>query len=126
MRLSIEQFLTYKAKNKKIDEKGKKEYLPDNEPEKNLDIKIKKYLKDNGYYGFHDKSHGINEAGHPDWIIALPNGIAIWIENKSKSGRFSKEQKDVMLMLTALKQRFYECRSFEQFLNIINKNIKMD
>ena len=49
------------------------------ELESTLQKKIMAYLKDKGYYYFHDHSRGKNKAGHPDLIIALPDSRTLWL-----------------------------------------------
>jgi hypothetical protein len=97
---------------------------PDEGKEKELDLKISHYIKDRGLYGFHDKSRGVNKAGHVDWVIALPNSRTLWIECKAKKGRLSEEQKNNMLLLKGFGHEVYEVRSFKGFLDIINKKAR--
>jgi hypothetical protein len=117
MRFTQEEYLAYKAKNNEL------KYTDDADEgkESKLDLKIARYIKDNGLYGFHDRSRGINKAGHPDWVIALPNGRTLWIESKAKKGRMSEEQKNNRLLLLALNHEFYVIRSFKRFLEVVNK-----
>ena len=116
MRWTELQLLAHKSKKEKPKESV---YNADEGLENDLDNKIRKFLNENGFYGFHDISRGKNKKGHPDWVIALPNGRVVWIENKSKTGKLTKEQKENMIKLLGLGQEFYECRSFKQFLDII-------
>jgi hypothetical protein len=120
MRWTEEKLLEYQARNKSF----KSDDKPDEENECELDRKIYKYCKDIGYYAFHDYSRGINKSGHLDWVIALPNGRTVWIENKSKNGKLSTEQKLNIIKLSGLNHEVYECRSYKKFLEIINAKPK--
>lgn len=94
---------------------------PDTGPERKLQERIETYLKQEGFYFFHDRSRGANKAGQPDLVVALYEGRVLWLELKSKHGRLSPEQIMTRRMLLALGQEFYEIRSFKVFLNIIQK-----
>lgn len=87
--------------------------------EREIDAKIAKFIKEHGYYGFHDRSRRVNVAGYLDWVIALPNGRTVYIENKSKNGKLTKEQKTNITKLLGLGHEVYECRSYKKFLEII-------
>jgi len=116
MRWTQEKLLEYQARNKAF----KHNITADDGKECELDTKIAKYCKEQGYYAFHDYSKGKNKPGHLDFVIALPNGRTVWIENKSKEGKLSEAQKLNMVLLAGLGHEVYECRSFKRFLEIIN------
>jgi hypothetical protein len=119
MRWSEDKLLEYKAKRTTINNDNSP---PDEGREYELDKKIANYCKEHHYYAFHDYSRNVNKAGHPDWIIALPKGRVVFIENKSKKGKMSNEQKLVMVKLIVLGQEIYECRSYKKFLEIMLMN----
>ena len=126
MAWSNEQLLAYKLRLSNLIGQPKHEKeIADEGLERELDSKIAKYIDEKGYYAFHDYSRGKNKKGHPDWTIALPHGKVLFIENKSKHGRLSEAQKFNMLKLMGLGQKVYECRSFKQFLEIINENMNV-
>ena len=106
MRWTQEEYLNHQVKLKNLNEDDKS----DEGKEHELDAKIAKFIKEHGYYGFHDRSRSVNVKGILDWMIALPNGRVIFIENKSKHGRLSEEQKQSFIKLMALKHEVYECR----------------
>jgi len=120
MRWSKERLLEYQARNNKLVSDNK----PDDGLECELDRKIIKYCEDHGFYYFHDRSRGINKKGFLDFVIALPKGRTVYIENKSKTGRFSPEQKLNIVKLTGLGHEVYECRSYKKFLEIILIELK--
>ena len=91
----------------------------DHHPERELQDRAEEYCRENGYYAFHDRSRGQNQAGFPDLVIALPKGRTVWIEFKSKNGRLSGEQKTVRLQLMACGHEWHEIRSFRHFLSVL-------
>jgi len=116
MRWTQEKLLEYQARRLKI---VKSDDKADEGKECKIDVKIAKFIKENGYYGFHDHSRGKNCKGILDWVIALPNGRTVYIENKSKHGRLSEEQKFNFVKLMGLGHEVYECRSYKRFLEIV-------
>jgi hypothetical protein len=117
MRWTPEKLTEYQVRLGKL---SKDTSVADEGKESELDKKIANYCKEHHYYAFHDYSRKVNKAGHPDWIIALPKCRVVFIENKSKKGKMSDEQKLVMVKLIVLGQEIYECRSYKRFLEIIN------
>ena len=95
--------------------------FPDLAPEYKLQSNIEKYLTDHGFYFFHDRSRGVNRAGQPDLVIALPGARTLWLELKSATGRLSPDQKLTRQMLLALGHEFYKVRSYRSFLEIVKK-----
>jgi hypothetical protein len=59
--------------------------------------------------------------GCQDFTIFLPSGRVACIECKSKTGKLSPAQRDWAHEMKALGHTVHECRSFEQFLNIIEQ-----
>ena len=99
------------------------ECAPDDNPERTLQERIERYCEEHGFYYFHDRSRGANRPGHPDLVIAMPSGRTLWLELKSRQGRLSQEQKQVILRLLACSHEAHEVRSFRQFLKIIQGEV---
>lgn len=93
-------------------------------PEHALQGKIERFCEENGLYYFHDRSRGENKPGHPDLVVALTNGRTLWLELKSQTGRLTKDQKRIRLMLMALGHEFHVVRSFKRFLEVIHRELK--
>jgi hypothetical protein len=91
---------------------------PDTGPESVLQLKIESWLDSHAIAYVHDRSRGRNRPGQPDIIAAMPFGVTLWIELKSKTGRLSVEQKIFQLKLLRLDHLFFEIRSFKKFLEI--------
>lgn len=96
----------------------------DPDPEKELQRKIERFCEENRFYYFHDRSRGENKPGHPDLVVALTNGRTLWLELKSQTGRLTKDQKRIRLMLMALGHEFHVVRSFKRFLEVIHRELK--
>jgi hypothetical protein len=131
MRWSNDQLLDYQSRYLKKNNKdfarckGEREVeQPDEGLENQLDKRIAKYIEEHGLYGFHDMSRGVNKAGHPDWVLSLPKGRTVYIENKSKKGKLRPEQEKVMVRLLGLGHEFYMCKSYKRFLDIVNGDKK--
>lgn len=60
-------------------------------PEKNYELKIRRYLDEVGTWHLKTYSNGVQRAGIPD-ILACVNGYFVAIEVKSEVGRVSKLQ----------------------------------
>ena len=95
--------------------------IPDKGLESKLQAKIIRYALDNGFPCFHDRSRKKNTAGWPDLVLCCPNGIVLFLELKSKSGRLSKDQESMRLKFLFLKHNWYEVRSYKKFIDIINQ-----
>ena len=61
-------------------------------------------------------------SGVSDTIVILPEKI-IFVEFKSAKGRQSPEQKNFETNIKRLGYDYFICRSFDEFQNIIEKNI---
>jgi hypothetical protein len=91
-------------------------------PESELQERIEKWCKENGFPFFHDRSRNKNEPGFPDLVIALRDGRTLWIELKSKDGRLKKDQEKWRLQLMALGHEHHVIRSFKRFMEVVNAN----
>jgi hypothetical protein len=109
------------AYNSRFSDSQKTDSHPDIGPESQLQARIEKYLKENGFYFFHDRSRGANKAGQPDLVIALHGGRTLWIELKAAKGRMDKNQRLTRQILLALGHEFYEIRSFKLFIQLLER-----
>jgi hypothetical protein len=57
--------------------------------------------------------------GCPDFVIAADNGRVFWIECKTAKGKLTPEQMGWRMLLERLGHKFAVCRSFEDFLAVI-------
>lgn len=95
------------------------------EEESPLQKNCQNYLKEHGYPFVHDRSRKKNRKGIFDLIAALPGGITLWCELKSKTGRMSDEQKQEYLMLTYLGHHaFLGVKSYTKFVSIVEGLVK--
>ena len=60
-----------------------------------------------------------NGIGTPDFIIALPDGKALWIECKTAKGKLSREQAGVALLLKIAGHRHEVVRSMPEFFLVM-------
>jgi hypothetical protein len=95
-------------------------FQPDEGPESNLQRKAETWLKDHWFPYVHDRSKGKNDPGAIlDLHIYLPGGRHVVIEFKAKGNKMSTEQKETFRRIQFLGHEIYECRSFRQFLQIV-------
>lgn len=62
--------------------------------------------------------------GVPDFIVAAPNCVTLWIEVKRRGGKLSKEQQITKHILLALNHHYFLVFSFDEYLAAINQTIK--
>lgn len=98
--------------------------IPDPGLESELQRKVLNLGKENGWAIFHDRSRKMNDPGWGDNFIFLPDHKIVLIELKSETGRLSKEQKDLRLILNYLGHPVYMARSYKRVLEIINEELK--
>ena len=60
--------------------------------------------------------------GTSDLVVILPNKV-LFIEMKSEKGYQRLEQKDFQTKIENLNQKYYICRSLEEFKHIINNEL---
>jgi len=118
MNWSEEQLIAYEAKRGSMGQKMLAADEADTGAESALQLKIESWLDSHAIAYVHDRSRGRNRPGQPDIIAAMPFGVTLWIELKSKTGRLSVEQKIFQLKLLRLDHLFFEIRSFKKFLEI--------
>lgn len=96
---------------------------PDPGPESNLQSKIKDHCKQRGWPCLSFPStpdvKKFLPAGWPDETIIMPNNYTLFIEDKSRKGRVSDNQKLMRNMFNCLGHYIYEVRSFQSFLNVV-------
>ena len=61
--------------------------------------------------------------GVSDTIVALPNGITLYVEFKTPTGSQSVDQKEFQSILDNIGHHYYICRSVEFFKEIINSHL---
>lgn len=64
------------------------------------------------------------KPGVTDTVIMLNNGVTLFIELKTKTGRLSEEQKKFGSELVKRGHHAYVCRSLDDFIEIIEKHTK--
>lgn len=110
--------------NKKI-----KPYHPDTMeadegPESNLQKKIVKWADQKGYpclsFKQSRKAIGYLLPGYPDITLFLPAGRVILLELKSEKGVLRDKQRELGIIFLHLGFTWAVCKSFKQFLEIIN------
>jgi len=94
---------------------------PGAEDEGELHNQILAYCRAKGWSVVHSRMDVPQTAGvgTPDFVIALPNGVTIWIEAKAKKRKPSMEQLAWIATLKKLGHRAAVVWSFEQFLEIV-------
>jgi hypothetical protein len=63
-----------------------------------------------------------SRAGMPDLVIFAPNKC-FFVEMKAKAGRMSENQKEIEKILTQMGFRYYLCRNFDEFKNVVENEI---
>jgi VRR-NUC domain len=84
---------------------------------------IADYCKSRGWLAFHGSmAHRARRTlGEPDFVIARHDGVTLYVEVKTKTGKLSPEQQAIGHALTALGQRWAVVRSLEEFVAFANK-----
>jgi len=91
------------------------------EEEAELHSQIEAYLRGKGWPYFHsrmDRPH-TDKLGTPDFIIAMPEGITIYVECKSKKGKAAVEQLATMVALKKFGHKYYLVRSITEFISVL-------
>lgn len=57
--------------------------------------------------------------GEPDFVIAADHGITYWVECKTRTGKLTAVQAEMIAWLTKLGHRVGVVRSFEEFLAFV-------
>jgi hypothetical protein len=96
----------------------------DEGPESNLQKKIVAWAKNKGYpclsFKQSRKAIGYLLPGYPDITLFLPAGRVILLELKSEKGVLRDKQRELGIIFLHLGFTWAVCKSFKQFLNIIN------
>lgn len=91
--------------------------------EKNLEKKIKDFLKENNIYHFKTKGGIYGTIGLPDLVICI-NGKFVGLELKSKIGKVSLQQYKNGAKITENKGIFAVIDDYDKFLELYNDLIK--
>lgn len=91
--------------------------------EKNLETKIKDFLKEKNIYHFKTKGGIYGTIGLPDLIICI-NGKFVGLELKSKIGKVSLQQYKNGAKITENKGIFAVIDDYDNFLELYNDLIK--
>ena len=91
--------------------------------EKNLETKIKDFLKKNNIYHFKTKGGIYGTIGLPDLIICI-NGKFVGLELKSKTGKARLQQYKNGAKITENKGIFAIINDYDKFLELYNDLIK--
>ena len=91
--------------------------------EKNLEKKIKDFLKENNIYHFKTKGGIYGTIGLPDLIICI-NGKFVGLELKSKTGKARLQQYKNGAKITENKGIFAIINDYDKFLELYNDLIK--
>lgn len=91
--------------------------------EKNLENKIKDFLKKNNIYHFKTKGGIYGTIGLPDLVICI-NGKFVGLELKSKIGKVSLQQYKNGAKITENKGIFAVIDDYDKFLELYNDLIK--
>lgn len=83
---------------------------------------ISEYCKGRGWLAFHGSMahRAMRTLGEPDFIIARADGVTLYVECKTKTGKLTPEQQAIGHALTALGQRWAVVRSLEEFTAFAN------
>lgn len=96
----------------------------DEGPESNLQKKIVAWAKNKSYpclsFKQSRKAIGYLLPGYPDITLFLPAGRVILLELKSEKGVLRDKQRELGIIFLHLGYTWSVCKSFKQFLNIIN------
>lgn len=90
--------------------------------EKDLHNQIIRYLNNERILFFHGSmAHkAMRTLGETDFIIALPSGVTLWLECKTKTGKLSPEQVIVRHRLLHAGHSYSIVRSYNDFLNALH------
>lgn len=88
--------------------------------EKHLHDQIQTDCNRRGWVTFHGATHkrAWRTKGEPDFSIAIPGGITLWVECKTRDGTLSPEQIDVEAKLRALDHRHFVVRDLAEWMAV--------
>lgn len=86
--------------------------------ERDLHDQIAAWCKQRGLFYVHSRMDKPTHysLGTPDFIIACPSGLTLWIECKAKGGKQTPTQAGVAMMLERTGHRFRLVHSMKEFL----------
>ena len=89
--------------------------------EKDLHDAILKHCKFNGWPVVHSRMDVPQTAGvgTPDFVIAMPGGVTVWVEAKSATGKIKPEQSAWLAMLMRVGHSAHVVRSMQEFLEVV-------
>lgn len=109
--------------DRKLDNDTDAANKPDFGSESELQRKINKWARDNGFPILSlrqtRQARGLLSPGWPDITLLLPGGRVVFIELKAGKGRLSDEQKALHAQARYLGHEIHEVRSFKRFLEIV-------
>lgn len=90
--------------------------------ESGIHNEISDYCKSRGWLAFHGSmAHRSRRMlGEPDFIVSRSDGVTLYAEVKTRTGKLSPEQQAIGHALTALNQRWAVVRSLEEFIEFSN------
>jgi hypothetical protein len=90
--------------------------------ESRLHDAIESDLRRRGWYFIHSRMDRptTTAIGCPDFIVAAPNGITLWIECKARKGKPSTAQLAAAAMLNKLGHKYAIVRSFGEWEELAN------
>lgn len=92
-------------------------------PESELHNKIIKHCRDNGWIYFHGsmatRTH--RTVGEADFCCLLPNGVVLFIECKSATGKLTPQQLALKVWMEKLGHTLHVIRSYSGFIELCGK-----
>lgn len=91
-------------------------------PESVLHSEILRECEVRGWLSFHgDMTRRTGRTlGEPDFIIAVPGGLTLWVECKTSTGQLSEDQARIQTRLRSMYHRHYVIRSISEFRSLAN------
>lgn len=65
-------------------------------------------------------------VGEPDFVVAVGEGVTVWAEAKSKTGKLSDAQQALKAWLAKLGITLYEIRTVAEFANAVNVELEKE
>ena len=97
---------------------------PHDGPENELHTKIEEHLQQHlRWYYVHSRTDKptTQNVGVPDFIIAAPRGVTLWIEVKRKGGKLDADQNITRHLLKGLDHTHEVVFSMEEFYEIVSR-----
>lgn len=89
--------------------------------ESDLHDEIEKYCRQKAWICFHGSMahRTMRTKGENDFHCLLPNGIVLFVECKTKTGKLTPEQLGLSLWMEKLGHKMHVVRSFKEFLILV-------